>query len=255
MRWIYRVFFASVVLLTLSVQAAPVQSAGSELQAQTGAAAHSLYLSALFKAAGQHGIYGAATDGDNPAKFLRLDLIIDDGETWWVHAQTKTDFSGRYAFTNAPALNPGEGYFVRFLNGENLHRVRIWETRKLTEYTAGSAVDLGFFDVQAIKQISPVPVETVNLPETFFWEMRLDTPGASYEFELADLNPEHEWSFLAEAGAADHYTLETLPQNFYPGMMYYWCVWIHTLDGGRGASMFRTLFFYFGPRGAFQAQV
>jgi len=255
MRRTFSVLFAGLILRILSVQAAPVQSARSELQTQTGAAAHSLYLSALFKAAGQHGIYGAATDGDNPAKFLRLDLIIDDGETWWVHAQTKTDFSGRYAFTNAPALSPGEVYFVRFLNGENLHRVRIWETRKLTEYTAGSDVDLGFFDVQAIKQISPVPVETVNLPETFFWEMRPDTPGASYEFELADLNPEHEWSFLAEAGAADHYTLETLPQNFYPGMMYYWCVWIHTLDGGRGASMFRTLFFYFGPRGAFQAQV
>jgi hypothetical protein len=247
MRRTFSVLFAGFVLLILSAQANPVRSGRSVAQAQTGAVAHSLYLSALFKAAGQHGIYGTATDGDNPAKFLRLDLIIDDGQSWWVHAQTKTDFSGRYAFSNAPALKPGERYYVRFLNGENLHRVRIWETRRLMEYTAGSSVDLGFFDVQAIKQISPVPVEIVNLPETFFWEMRPETPGASYELELADLNPEHEWSFLAEAGAADHYTLETLPQNFYPGMLYYWCVWIHTLDGGRGASMYRTLFFYFGP--------
>ncbi len=212
------VLFAGFVLLILSVQAAPVRSARSAAQAQTGVAAHSLYLSALFKAAGQHGIYGTVTDGGSPAKFLLLDLIIHDGETWWVRAQTKTDFSGRYAFTHAPALNPGEGYFVRFLNGENPHRLRLWETRMLTEYTAGSDVDLGFMDVQAIEQISPVPVEIVNLPETFFWEMRPETPGASYEFELADLNPEHEWSFFAEAGAsrslyAGNYTAELLSRH------------------------------------------
>ena len=247
MRRISSVLIAGFVLLMLSVQAGPVRSAGSAAQAQTSAAAHGLYLSALYKAAGQHGIYGTVTDGGSPAKFLRLDLIIHDGETWWAHAQTKTDFSGRYAFIHAPALNPGERYFVRFLNGENPHRLRIWETRRLMEYTSGSDVDLGFFDVQAIEQISPVPVEIVNLPETFFWEMRPETPGASYEFELADLNPEHEWSFFAEAGATDHYTLETLPQNFYPSMMYYWCVWMHTPDGGRGASMYRVLFFFFGP--------
>lgn len=237
------VLFAGFVLLILSVQAAPVRSARSNAQAQTGAAAHSLYLSALFKAAGQHGIYGTVTDGGSPAKFLLLDLIIHDGESWWVRAQTKTDFSGRYAFTHAPALNSGERYFVRFLNGENPHRLRIWETRMLTEYTAGSDVDLGFFDVQTIKQISPEAGETVTLPVVFTWEMRPDMPTASYEFELADLDPENDWVFDAEVGAADQFTLEVLPPNFFLDRMYYWCVWIHAPDGGQGASFYYMVIF------------
>jgi len=243
MRRIFRVLFAGFVLLMLSVQAGPVRSAGSASQAQTSTAAHSLYLSALFKAAGQHGIYGTVTDGDNPAKFLPLDLIIHDGASWWVHAQTKTDFSGRYAFTNAPALNPGERYFVRFLNGENPHRLRIWETRRLTEYTAGSDVDLGFMDVQAIEQISPGVGETVTLPVVFTWVMRSDTPSANYAFELADLDPEYEFSFIYELGPADNYTLEAMPGIFSPGSMYYWCVWINTPDRGRGASFYRMVIF------------
>ncbi len=227
--------------LALLTQADPVRSAGSASQAQTSTAAHSLYLSALFKAAGQHGLYGTVTDGDNPAKFLPLDLIIHDGASWWVHAQTKTDFSGRYAFTNAPALNPGERYFVRFLNGENPHWLRIWETRKLTEYTVGSDVDLGFMDVQAIEQISPQAGETVTPPVVFTWVMRPDTPSANYGFELADLDPEHEISFITELGPADNYTLQALPGNFFPGSMYYWCVLINTPDGGRGASLYRMV--------------
>lgn len=182
-------------------------------------------------------------DGDNRAKFLRLDLIIHDGETWWVRAQTKTDLSGRYAFSNVPALNPGERYFVRFLNGDNPHRLRMWETRRLTEYTAGSDVDLGFFDVKAIEQISPQAGETVTPPVVFTWVMRPETPSANYGFELADLDPEHEFSFITELGPADNYTLEALPGIFSPGSMVYWGVWINTPDGGRGASFYRMVIF------------
>jgi hypothetical protein len=228
--------------LALLIQAIPARSARLGEQARISAA-HSLYLSALFKAAGQHGIYGTVTEGGSPAKFLSLYLLIHDGQSWRLRQQARTDFSGNYAFTRLPTLAPGEGYFVRYLNGDNPDRLRIWETRTLTTYAAGEAVDLGSFDIQTVKQVNPAAGETVRLPVTFTWEMRPDTPGASYEFELANLDPENEWSFYADVGAADQFTLESLPLNFFFDQMYYWCVWIHTPDGGKGASFYRLVIF------------
>ena len=52
------VLFAGFVLLILSVQAAPIRSARSAAQAQTGVVAHSLYLSVLFKQPSSMGLMG-----------------------------------------------------------------------------------------------------------------------------------------------------------------------------------------------------
>jgi hypothetical protein len=82
-------------------------------------------------------------------------------------------------------------------------------------------------------------MDVQSYPVVFIWVMRSDTPSANYGFELADLDPEHEISFITEVGIADNYTLEALPGIFSLGSMVYWCVWINTLDRGRGGSFYQ----------------
>jgi hypothetical protein len=67
-----------------------------------------------------------------------------------------------------PSLTPGQRYYVRYRNyADTPGRLWVWGTRDLTSYAAGSAVEIGNFDIADIALVSPPAGATVALPYTF----------------------------------------------------------------------------------------
>jgi M6 family metalloprotease-like protein len=187
------------------------------------------------------GIYGRITQSGAPVAGVSLDLRFYNGSSWSTYATTSSSSDGRFAFTNAPSLANGQGYYVRYQNpgGTYAGRLWFWSTRVLTSYSAGSAVAIGDFDIADIPMVSPSHGATITLPYTFQWTRRPATPSDSYEFDLfdpADYNP--YWWTNPSLGYVGSYTLNSLPAGFNPATQYGWDVWVYSPDGGMGGSYY-----------------
>ena len=159
---------------------------------------------------------------------------------------TTTASDGTFQFIDVPSLNPGQTYFVGYINllGES-GRLWQWVTRELDSYILGSDVDIGTFDIADIMLVSPADMETVSLPQVFQWTRRSATTSDSYEWNIFDPSDGDPWWWTDPAlGYVDNYTFNSLPAGFYTGTEYGWNVWVYSPDGGTGISYYyRRVFF------------
>jgi hypothetical protein len=79
------------------------------------------------------GIYGQVSLGNmGPWADVALDLRFFNGAAWSTIASTMTDSDGIYSFKNVPSLQPGQRYYVRYLNTANQAFLYTWHTRPIT---------------------------------------------------------------------------------------------------------------------------
>jgi hypothetical protein len=164
-----------------------------------------------------------------------LQLRFYNGSAWSTAANTTTGSNGYFLFSNLPGLDPGQMYYVRYLNPGDATRLGSWSTRALTAYS-GDYVEIGRFDLANITLTSPNPGTTVGLPWTFEWNVRPATPSDSYEFNLLDLRDGDPWWWTSPLGYTGNYRLNGLPPGFFGDTEYYWAVGVHSPDGGYGVS-------------------
>jgi uncharacterized repeat protein (TIGR01451 family) len=195
------------------------------------------------------GICGRVTLNGSPAGGLSLALRYYNGSTWSTRATKTTGSDGSYAFTNMPALGPGQEYYVRYQNStRTAGRLWIWGTKSLTTYAAGSNADMGIFDIADIALVAPDSGAWVSLPYTFQWTPRPATPSDTYEFDLYDANNDEPYFYSALLGYVSGYSLNCLPAGFAFGTYYLWDVWVYSPDGGYGISYWsRWVTFSSGP--------
>ena len=104
------------------------------------------------------GIVGRITDGGAPAGGVTLWLRDYDGTDPTTLATAVTDADGAYLFPNVASLAPGHLLFVYYPNVEqNTQRLGGWLSDRLSEYTAGTRVAGGDFDIKGISLRSPAP--------------------------------------------------------------------------------------------------
>ena len=194
------------------------------------------------------GISGRVALSSTPTAGVSLELGFYNGSSWSTLATTTTGADGGFSFTGVPSLGPGQKYDVRY---ENLTgtpgRLRIWGTRELTSYAAGSEVEIGNFDIADIALVAPADGATVSLPYTFQWTPRPATPSDTYEFDLYDPTDGDPY-FAPPLGYVGSYTLSGLPASFSPCVQYAWEIWVYSPDGGFGIS-YKTRVVFFANSG------
>lgn len=182
------------------------------------------------------GIYGRVTYNSVAASSVALELRFYNGSAWSTIATTSTASDGTFHFLTAPSLNPGQYYYVRYLNPGDSNRLGYWSTRLLNSYRAGTTFAAGDFDLANIALESPSPGATVQLPNTFQWTARPATPTDSYELDLFDPGNQNINWYTPSLGYVNSYTLNSLPWPFNFYQRYGWYVCVFSPDGGYGAS-------------------
>jgi hypothetical protein len=182
------------------------------------------------------GLQGHVTVNGVPTGGVPLDLRYFNGSSWSSRGTLSTASDGSYRFADVPSLNPGEHYYVRFLNtAETDGRLWLWGTRELDSYTNGAAVALGDFDLADVTLLSPDAGALVSLPFTFRWTRRPATPSDSYEFDLWDWDDDDPFFYTdPPLGYVDSFTLNNTPPGFATYTPYTWDIWIYSPDGGYG---------------------
>ncbi len=121
---------------------------------------------------GQVRVRGAAAGG------VTLRLRHCDNDQCTSIAETTTDNSGNYTFTDVPALPAGKAYYVHFLNGpeggnsDDPGRLVFWAGPDINSYSAGSRASGGSFDIADVVLESPEDDAALPLPATFSWAGR-----------------------------------------------------------------------------------
>jgi hypothetical protein len=197
---------------------------------------HQVYLPLVLKSYSTGtGIYGRVTLNGAPAANVYLQLRFFDGSQWSTRSTTYTDQNGNYAFTSIPSLGPNQRYYVLYSNSAGTSgRLRAWGTRELTSYTAGTAVEIGNFDIADIPLVAPSDGATVSLPYTFRWTRRPATPSDSYALALYDSS---NYAHTSPLGYVDSVLVNNLPPFVTPGTQYWWEVLAFSPDGGVGISL------------------
>lgn len=109
--------------------------------------------------------------------------------------------------------------------------------RELTAYTAGSAVEIGNFDIADIALVAPYDGATVSLPYTFQWTPRPATPSDSYALAIYDPNDPNRYAYTSPLGYVGSINVTHLPPFVQPGVQYRWEVLAFSPDGGIGISL------------------
>jgi hypothetical protein len=188
------------------------------------------------------GITGRVMQNGTPAGSVPLQLRFFNGTAWSTLASATTAADGTYAFTSAPTLGAGQKYYVRYQNvTQTAGRLFLWSTRTLTAYTAGTALDLGSFDIGDVGLVSPPGGATVTLPNTFQWTRRSATPSDSYILELYDPSDYQPRWLSALRGYTDSYLLDSLAPALSTNTPYAWDVLITSPGGGSGVSRLARL--------------
>jgi hypothetical protein len=184
------------------------------------------------------GICGRVTENGFPVSNITLDLRFFDGVNWSTIDTIQTGSNGIFSFCDAPSLYPGEVYYVLYLNDSSVSdRMWGWGTRDLTNYTSGSTVEIGEFDLEDIILVSPASGAHISLPHTFQWIRRSASPSDNYEFHLYDFSDdEPHFSSYPRLGYASAYALPYLPVGFANDTQYAWDIWVYSPDGGSGVS-------------------
>jgi 5-hydroxyisourate hydrolase-like protein (transthyretin family) len=198
------------------------------------------------------GIYGRVTLNGAAASGVALQLRFYNGSTWSTISNTTTLADGSYLFVNAPSLAAGQQYYVRYENAAQTDgRLYLWSTRSLTSYAAGSAVEIGNFDIADVALSSPAGGATISLPTIFQWVRRPSTTSDSYTiriYDSADLIPQWLGTLVGYNGS---YTLNSLDTSLAINTQYAWDVLIYAPDGGSGVSRIARLI-RFSNRGTAQ---
>jgi hypothetical protein len=195
------------------------------------------YLPAVAKPRPGRGIHGYVTYNGQPAANVALELRYYDGASWSTRASTLTTASGLYSFLGALGVGGEQAYYVRYQNTSHDYlRLWMWGTRELKNYASGSEVELGSFDLANINLVAPDHMSAVNLPYTFQWTPRPESPSDSYELDMFDPENSNFYFYTPPLGYTGSYTLNSLPTGFSTGRWYVWEVWVYSPDGGFGIS-------------------
>ena len=162
--------------------------------------------------------------------------FLSTASAWSTLASTTTSADGIYSFTGVPTLAAGQKYYVRYLNPDDASRLYLWATRELTQYTAGSVVTIGNFDIANIELNLPEAGAWVHLPYTFQWTPRAASPLDSYEYDLYDYQDGNPYFYTPLLGYVGSYRLAGVPAGFSIGIDYVWDIWAYSQDGGAGVS-------------------
>jgi uncharacterized repeat protein (TIGR01451 family) len=189
------------------------------------------------------GFFGHVTINGEGEVGEPLELRFFDGTSWSTLKQVGTNEGGLYYFYNVPSLSSGQAYYVRFVNpGSASSLLAMWYAPLITTYSADQGGVYNDFDIAAVSLISPTPGAQVELPNTFQWAVRPATPTDSYQFELFD--PYGSTDFITPwLGYLDNYRLKSRPTGFKLNTLYGWMVWVHSPDGGLGASFYNPITF------------
>jgi hypothetical protein len=181
------------------------------------------------------GIYGRVTVNGSampgiPLSLRRYDSSLDQ---WSTIASQNTDLSGRFDFSGLPTLESGDIYTVIYLNqSSNNERLYLWVTPYIRNYTSGSAIEAGEFDIADVILQGPGDDASVSLPTTFYWSRRPHTTSDRYVFHLLDQATSTAEYFSSSLGYANFYTLTGLPAGFVANQLYAWEVLVYPPGGG-----------------------
>jgi len=186
------------------------------------------------------GLTGKVTMNGVPIAGIPLDLRFYNGSSYSTYASTTTDADGNYLFSQVPALQPGQNYYVRYRNDADIDtRLAYWHTADNVTYNATSLDLFATFDIADIVLSTPEPEASVDLPVTFTWIPRPASPTDSYEFDLFDPANEDTYFYTdPPLGYVSSYTLQGLPGGFEEGEEYGWAVAVLSPEGGFGASYY-----------------
>jgi hypothetical protein len=183
------------------------------------------------------GIYGWVTYYGGPVSGTGLALRFYDGSAWSTAATAATDSNGRYVFSNAQSLLPGQRYYVRFgPNTTTPEYLTAWYGPDILSHTSEIPTPGGDFDIANVSLLDPAPGAIVSLPAQFTWLRRM-LGGEGYRWRLFDPVSMAGWT-TADLGDVDSYTLDTLPAGVNPGGVYGWYVEVYTGPDSYGVSYF-----------------
>jgi len=230
----FRFFVVAIIAILIAVQQG-VGAASGRIEAPAGLDPQA-YIP-LVQSNDPLGIHGYVTDNGSPAGSVDLDLRFFNGAVWSTRASTTTEPDGRFRFLDIAKLNPGQAYYVRFLNDNDTSHLTTWHTAVIQSYLAGTNVHIGDFDIKDIVFTSPAPGANVSVPRTFTWQKRNASPTDSYEYNLYDFNDGDPWFWtVPPLGFVGSYTLQSLPPGFQTGFLYAWFLWVYDGLGGYGIS-------------------
>jgi 5-hydroxyisourate hydrolase-like protein (transthyretin family) len=219
--------------LTLSISAVLVAGQGAIPGPDAPQADPPLYLPLVGKL--PNGVYGRVYDNGVAASGVSVMLLLYNGSVWSSIASTTTNLNGEYVFPGINTLSPGQKYVVAYNNPEhNSSRLWYWETRQLSEYTSGSAVNIGNFDIANLPLSLPLHNTLVSLPQTFSWTPRPASPTDSYVFDLFDYFDYVPNFSTAPLGYVSSYNLASLPAGFLNCIPYTWGLTILGPDSSWG---------------------
>jgi hypothetical protein len=179
------------------------------------------------------GIYGQVSLGNmGPWADVALDLRFFNGAAWSTIASTMTDSDGIYSFKNVPSLQPGQRYYVRYLNTANQAFLYTWHTRPITVYSAGQQVHAGDFNIAGLDLVAPYSGADEDFPVEFSWWLRSGQITDSYELNLFEPQTGSPYFYTdPPLGFVSSYTLPSLPPGFRYDRWYVWNLWVYGPDG------------------------
>ncbi len=185
-------------------------------------------------------IHGRVTYRGNAAYQIHLKLYFRNGTSWSVRSETTTATDGSYLFGSVASLGSGQAYEVMYgLNSSDSRYLSAWYGPEITEFTSGSLVNGGDFDIADVTLLSPPHNSSLRLPVTFTWQRR-GLAGDTYRWVLFDLaNPAVGW-ITGDLGNAGSFTLTGLPSGAAYDHTYGWYVRVYNGAEGFGQS------FYYG---------
>jgi hypothetical protein len=196
------------------------------------------------------GIYGRVSFANQGGRAdVPLDLRFFNGTAWSTTASTITDSNGNYSFKNIPSLQPGQRYYVRYLNTETPGFLYTWHTRPITFYNAGGQVHAGDFNIANITMLTPVGGAHEGFPVEFRWWVRPGQVTDSYELNLFAQTGSPYFYTDPPLGFVSSYTLQSLPPGFKYDRWYLWNLWVYgpdgDIEGGWGISYWSNFIRFF----------
>ena len=165
-----------------------------------------------------------------PHLTVRMYYTTNDWASSTLFAQTTTDASGYFRFSNLPQVGYGRAFGVEWENPDDNYtypHLQGWLCNDVKglpgdKYTCS-------FDIQDVAIKAPAHNVSVSLPYTFSWARRTTTTD-QYEVNWWDPDLEH-YLWTAKLPYAGAFTLTSIPDFFYTGFPYNWSVDVYGPDG------------------------
>ncbi len=185
--------------------------------------------------------------------YPQLQLRRQVGGLWERVANARTDAEGRFVFQDPPALEPGELYQVWWVNEDSEESAGDWTllgrwwSRLIPQFSDGSEVDVGVFELADLTYLSPCNDCHQTPPITYKWRTR-DHGTDIYRWSLhrrcGDVADKLNRSFRTESlGHRDSYTTGP-PPGFQFDQRYCWYIYIEDGQNGTGWPYFEWVTAY-----------